>query len=137
MLLLSPLASLYIVEKLVRNFLEGAAQKEQRKAICVIISVRSVRFSGLADPKCKQQRERESMKERRREGAQCRELVGRDCLEMKCEVRRAEPARRFAKTDYRNTSKMKIYVRVCVCVCVKNELNRGRRQLERGREDKL
>lgn len=80
-------------------------------------------------------KERESIKERRREGAQCRELVGRDCVEMKCEVRRAEPARRFAKTDYRNTSKMKIYVRVCVCV--KNELNRGRRQLEREREEEL
>lgn len=54
-------------------------------------------------------------------------------MEMKCEVRRAEPARRFAKTDYRNTSKKKIYVRVYVCVCKKRVESRPETARERAR----
>lgn len=55
-----------LLKNLLEIFLKEPA-REQRKAICVITSVRSVRFSGLADPKCKQQRERKSVSDR--EGA--------------------------------------------------------------------
>lgn len=75
-------------------------------------------------------KERESKSGKDREKAQCRELVGRDCVEMKCEVRRAEPARRFAKTDYRNTRRRRY---LCVCVCKKRVESRPETARERAR----
>lgn len=45
-LLLSPLASLYIVEKLVRNFLEGAAQESKGKLYVLLYQY--VQFDSLA-----------------------------------------------------------------------------------------
>lgn len=51
-------------------------------------------------------------------------------------IQRAEPARRFAKTDYRNPSEKKIYVCACVCVGKKRVESRlGQLIVQRDREN--